>query len=143
MLLLRSMRAFIRLSAIFVLSLSFCSISLTQSESGSICVAPISKELPETAGTPDLSCSLSKLSVKFDGQKAFAWPTRKSVLIDGLDLSARHRVVVYCDGKPQQSFSFRFSEFKAKQLCLFLHDLYKTVQLWEPSQAPWCKCNHF
>jgi hypothetical protein len=61
-------------------------------------------------------------------------------MVDGLDISARHRVVVYCDKKPQQSFSFRFSEFKAKRLCLFLNDLYETVQLWEPSQAPWCKC---
>ena len=140
MLSLRSMHAFSRAGAIFLLSLSFCSTSLTQSESGSICVAPISKDWPKTAGTPDLACSPNKLSVRIDTQKAFVWPTRKSVMIIGLDLSSRHRVVVYCDEKPQQSFSFRYSEFKTKQLCLFLNDLYKTVQLWEPGQAPWCKC---
>lgn len=140
MLSLRSMHAFRRTAAVIALSLSFCSISPAQSEGGSMCIAPISKEWPATAGAPDLACSPSKLSVRIDTPKTFAWPTKKSVMIDGLDLSARHRVVVYCDGKPQQSFSFRFSEFKAKQLCLFLNDLYKTVQLWEPSQAPWCKC---
>jgi hypothetical protein len=134
------MRAFKRTVAIVALLLSFRSMSLTQSETASICVAPISKDWPEPAGTPDLACNSSRLSVRIDTQKVFAWPTRKSVMIDGLDLSARHRVVVYCDEKPQQSFSFRFSEFKAKQLCLFLNDLYKTAQLRDPSQAPWCKC---
>ena len=134
------MNAFRRAAAIFALSLSFCSISLSQSESGSVCVAPISKDWPETAGTPELSCSPSKLSVKIDSQKTVAWPTGKSVLIEGLDVGARHRVVVYCGEKAQQRFSFRFSDFKTKQVCLFLNDLYKTVQLWEPSQAPWCKC---
>src|SRR5882724_2372552 len=134
------MLAFKRTVAIIALLLSFCSMSLSQSETGSICVAPISKDWPETAGTPDLACNPTKLSARIDTQKSFAWPLRKNVIIDGLDLSARHRIVVYCDEKPQQSFSFRFSESKAKQLCLFLNDLYKTVQLWDPSHAPWCKC---
>jgi hypothetical protein len=134
------MNAFRRAAAVFALSLAFSSISFTQSENGSVCVAPISKYWPETAGTPDLSCSPRKLSVRIDTQKAFAWPTSKGVVINGLDLNARHRVVVYCDEKPQQGFSLRFSDFKDRQLCLFLNDLYKTVQLWEPSQAPWCKC---
>src|SRR5215467_11887936 len=134
------MNAFRRPATIFALSLSLCSISLTQSQIGSICVAPLSKDWHEEAGTPELSCSPSKLSVKIDSQKTVAWPTGKSGLIGGLDLAATHRVVVFCGEKPQQSFSFRFSDFKTKQLCLFLNDLYKTVQLWEPNQAPWCKC---
>src|SRR5262249_32071183 len=104
------MKALRPAAALFALSLSFCSISLTQSQSGSICVASTSKDWPETAGTPELSCSPSKLSVKIDGQKTVAWPTGKSVLIEGLDLGARHRVVVYCGEKAQQSFSFRFSD---------------------------------
>jgi hypothetical protein len=124
----------------FTLSVSFCTTSLAQSQSGSICVAPLSKDWPETAGTLGLSCSPNKLSVKIDSQKTVVWPTGKSVLVEGLDLGARHRVVVYCGEKAQQSFNFRFSGFKTKQLCLFLNDLYKTVQLWEPNEAPWCTC---
>jgi hypothetical protein len=49
-------------------------------------------------------------------------------------------VVVLCNHKPLQSFAFLFSEFKTKELCLFLNDLYRTVQLWESKSAPWCKC---
>src|SRR6516225_6891945 len=102
------MSAFRRSAAIFALSLSLCSISLAQSQSGSICVAPLSKDWPETAGTLGLSCSPNKLSVKIDSQKTVVWPTGKSVLVEGLDLRARHRVVVYCGEKAQQSFQFSF-----------------------------------
>ena len=77
--------------------------------------------------------------MEIDAQPVMAWPTKKSVHID-LDVSQAHRVVVFCDGKPQQSFKFRFADFKTPKLCLFINDLYKTVQLWESKDAPWCKC---
>ena len=44
--------------------------------------------------------------------------------------------MVLCNGKPQQSFRFRFSEFKTKELCLFINDLYQTAQLWEARKSP-------
>ena len=119
-----------------------CPMSFAQSEQGSVCVAPVSKGWPQTAGSANLICGSNNFSLKIDSQKVLSWPTKESVKIDGLDISIRHRVVVYCDGKPQQSFSFRFADFKTTELCLFLNDLYKTAQLWDPKQnpAPWCKC---
>lgn len=117
-------------------------VSLAQPENGFICVAPISKDWPATAGLPSLICASNNFSLKIDDQKAFTWPTKESVRIDGLNLGARHRVAIYCDGKPQQSFTFRFSDFKSTELCLFLNDFYKTAQLWDPTtnRAPWCRC---
>jgi len=109
-------------------------------ERGSVCVAPIPKEPPRTAATPDLFCSSGKLSLKIDSLQAVPWPNQKSLKIGDLDLNSAHRVVVLCDGKPQQSFKFRFSEFKTGRMCLFINDLYQTAQLWEPRRAPWCKC---
>ena len=130
-----------KLTAIAILIATLlCPASFSQSERGSVCVAPISEDWQPTAATPDLVCDSKQFSLKIDAQKAFSWPKKDSVKIDGLDFGTRHRVVVYCDGKPQQSFTFRFSEFKTMKLCLFLNDLYKTAQLWEPKQAPWCKC---
>ena len=67
------------------------------------------------------------------------WPTKDGIEID-LNVSATHRVVVFCNGKPQQSFKFRLAEFKSAKLCLFLNDLYRTVQLWESKRSPWCNC---
>ena len=61
------------------------------------------------------------------------------VVISGLDATARHRVIIYRAGKPQQSFGFNFSDLKSNRACLFLNDLYWTAQLWNPKQAPWCK----
>jgi len=125
-----------------LLAALLCPTSFTQSEHGSVCVAPVSEDWPLTQGGGLPICDSNKFSLKVDEQKTFSWPTKESVKIDGLDLSVRHRVVVYCDGKPHQSFTFRFSEFKSRDLCLFINDFYKTVQLWDPKQrpAPWCKC---
>jgi hypothetical protein len=118
-------------------------------ESGSLCVAPV-LEKPDGRSAPGLFCEPEKLSFKIDLQPAASFQLiseqhgkyriGKSLRIDGLDTATRHRVVIYCNGKPQQSFAFRFSDFKTKQLCLFLNDLYKTAQLWEAKQCPWCKC---
>ena len=129
------------LAVLFVAIL--CPASLAQSENGSICMAPVSYDWPPTRSGIILPCNPDKLSLKIDAQKAISWPTKESAKIDDLDLAARHRVVISCGGKPQQSFSFRFSEYKASDLCLFINDLYMTAQLWDPKQnpAPWCKCN--
>jgi len=64
------------------------------------------------------------------------------VKIDALDAAAAHRVVISCNGKPQQSFRFRFSDFKTRELCLFINDFCKTAQLWESKGTPWCKCKY-
>jgi len=69
-----------------------------------------------------------------------SWPLAESLKIDGLDLSVKHRVVVTCGGKAQQSFEFRHSDYKTTKLCLFINDPYKTAQLWDHKASPWCKC---
>jgi hypothetical protein len=110
----------------------------SESGSGSLCIAPARFD-PKNASAPGLYCDAEKFSLKIDAQ-ATAWPLKVSVKLTGLDLSTRHRAIVYCDHKSQQSFSFRFSEYRTKQLCLFLNDLYRTAQLWDAKKAPWCKC---
>lgn len=107
-------------------------------ELGSLCIAPL-LERSDCCGAPDLSCDSEKLSLKID-TKTMPWPIKGSVKIDALDATVQHRVMVLCDGKPQQSFRFRFSEFRSTELCLFLNDLYKTAQLWEVKRCPWWKC---
>jgi hypothetical protein len=106
---------------------------------GSICIAPLDVD-PSKAGTPNLFCDSGNFSLRVDGRQPIRWPRAESLVIDSFDLGGRHRVVVWCDGKPQQSFTFRFSQFKSKQPCLFVNDLSRTVQLWEPRGAAWCKC---
>jgi hypothetical protein len=107
--------------------------------SRSVCIAPL-LEVPDGRSAPGLFCESAKLSLKIDAQPAAAWPIKKSVKVDNLDPVTRHRIVVLCAGKRQQSFTFRFSDFKTGQVCLFLNDLYKTAQLWEAKRCPWCKC---
>ena len=85
-------------------------------------------------------CAGGKLSLRIDRQPIQAWPQSESVRIGGLSTTARHRVFIYRDGKAQQSFTFRFAEFKSNTPCLFLNDPYWTAQLWEGKDAPWCKC---
>ncbi len=129
-----------RISIVIVLLVILLSPALcAESESGSVCISPV-PEKPTNFSAPGLRCDSTKLSVKIDSQQPIPWPIRENVKIDGLEVTATHRVVVFCNGKPQQSFKFRFSEFKTRELCLFINDMYKTAQLWESKGTPWCKC---
>ena len=117
---------------------------LAEADSGSLCIAPArfdpkSRVDPKDGSAPLFYCEPEKLSSKIDAQ-VMAWPLKESAKITGLDLNTRHTVIVLCDHKPQQSFTFRFSQFKTNQLCLFLDGFYRTAQLWEAKRAPWCKC---
>jgi hypothetical protein len=89
---------------------------------------------------PGLNCESEKLSFNVDSLPARAWPVTESVRIDGLRLDVKHRVVLFCNGKAHQSFTFRYSDYRTRKLCLFINDLYKTGPLWEDKQSPWCKC---
>jgi hypothetical protein len=111
-------------------------------ETGTICVAPLPQPVDgrRGAGPETVVCDADKYSVKIDLRQPVSWPIKESAKITGLELAAPHRVVVLCDGKSRQSFKFHFSEFKSQKLCLFLNDLYWTVQLWQDKQCPWCKC---
>lgn len=131
-----------RLAAIaFSIVVLFGATLYAQSEQGSVCVAP-----PPTKDWADTSafgyaCPSGQFSLRIDDRKVLSWSNKESVRTDPLPLTGRHRVVIYCNGKPHQSFTFSFSNFKTKDLCLFLDDTYKTAQLWELKQAPWCKCS--
>ena len=138
-------RGFKKAIALLLMGLSFSPAFSLPRESGTICVAPLPK--PERgpdgmlrAGDPALVCESLKYSFKLDQQQAVPWPATKSLSVKDVSFAGHHRVVVLCGNRPLQSFTFRFSEFKEKKLCLFLNDLYWTVQLWPDKSCPWCKC---
>jgi len=117
--------------------------ALAEADLGSVCVAPMLWE-PQTGDGPRLSapglyCDPTQISLKID-EHVIPSPIKESVKLTGLDVTLRHHVIVFCSHKPQQSFTFRFSDFKAKQLCFFLKSFYMTAQLWEAKRATWCKC---
>ena len=109
-----------------------------QGRSPQLCVAPASGTKPERCA-PGL-CGGGELALQVDNEPQTQWPKSGSIEIGGLNAEVTHRIVVYRGKKPQQSFKFRFSEYKTDRLCLFLNDLYWTAQLWETDRAPWCKC---
>jgi hypothetical protein len=113
-----------------------------QGESGSICIAPLPKPVDgrHAAGGPSAWCSSGKYSFKVDARPTLSWPEKESAKIDKVAFSAPHRIVVFCGGKAMQSFTFVFSDYKSRKLCLFFNDLYWTVQLWDAKRSPWCKC---
>ena len=122
-----------------VILVLLCVPALAELPKGSLCVAAI-PEKPNASSTPGLGCKSGKLSFKVDAMAEKSWPTSESLKIEDLDVMQRHRIVVSCDGKPQQSFRFTYSQFETKKLCLFINDFYKTAQLWDDKSSPWCKC---
>jgi hypothetical protein len=116
----------------------FCTGAYGQSETRSICVAPSSAETPQRCA-PGL-CAGGELSLRIDRLPIQPWPKSESARVSVLNTTKLHRVVIYRAEKAQQSFAFRFFDFKSSSPCLFLNDLYWTAQLWESKKAPWCNC---
>ena len=96
---------------------------------GSVCVAPIPLGPPKTADLPEQVCDSGRISFRIDSEPATLLPRKESKKIEGRDSSAKHRVIVLCDGNAQQSFRFTFETFQSVDLCLFINDLYQTAQL--------------
>jgi hypothetical protein len=129
-----------RATAALLLAIQPVLFAQSQSTARPMCVAPLAPTYGNTAATPELACRPEMLSLKTDGGDSKPWPRRASMKIEGLRLNSQHKVVVLCDGKPQQTFRFKFSQFASSDLCLFVNDLYGTVQLWERRRSPWCRC---
>ena len=105
---------------------------------GTVCVAPNSEPPNHLIGFVG-PYNPATLSVKIDQRQLLLWPRKGSVKIEGLDSAARHLVVVISDGKPVQSFRFRFSQFETTKLCMSF-DGYQGVQLHDDKDSPQCKC---
>jgi hypothetical protein len=113
-----------------------------EKDAGSICVDPLPKPIEgrRAAGRGSVRCDAEKYSFKIDAQPLRPWPKKEAIKIENVDMAAHHRVTVFCGGKAMESATFHFSEIKTRRLCLFLNDLYWTIQIWEAKSAPWCRC---
>ena len=92
---------------------------------------------------PTGDVSSGGLRLKVVKQAAVPWPQRESLKIEGLDLSARHLLVmVDSHGKPEESVWFKFSAFKGNRICMF-YDGYQGIQLkTDGRETPWCRCKY-
>jgi hypothetical protein len=115
----------------------YCPFVHAQTARGTVCVGPISPEMP-TFALPGGIYSPTTLSVRIDKRQPIIGPHKDCIKISNLDLTKRHLVVVSSDGKPIQSLWFRFFEGSA-YLCLDF-DSYDLITLNEKKNAKWCKC---
>ena len=109
-----------------------------EADLGSVFVAAFKPEYGPVAR--EAYCDADKRSFRIDAMQTSPWPNVKSVKFEGLDVTRDHLVAIFCKGKLQQSFRFRFSRYQTSELCLFLGG-YQTAQLAETKRVPWCKCN--
>ena len=106
---------------------------------GHVCVAPY--RVQAEFSSPEIAnCKSENIWLKIDNRPPVRWSHDRSEMLNPRDTSRRHTVAVLCDRKPQQAFFFRFDDVRSDELCLFVNDLYHTVQLWKRSEAPWCAC---
>lgn len=123
--------------AAVVVLISLLSVLLTsgQPETGTLCVIP---DPPGCCDRVTIPFDLKTLMFRIDNGKTTPWPQKPGLKIEGLSLAAQHIVVVYSEGKPLQSFRFRFSDYKKTELCL-LFDGYGGPDLRHMSKLCGCK----
>jgi hypothetical protein len=105
-------------------------------DSGTLCVLPNSAK-PPTRFAPGGEYNPATLTIRIDNREPIPWPHKQLVKIENLTLIGRHIIVLTSDGKPLQSFWFRFSEFKDTRLCVYF-DGYQGVQLADKYSGHWC-----
>jgi hypothetical protein len=125
-----------------ILALLLAQVAMAESGEGTVYVAsraddPFRGQVIPPTGEVDSN----GLQVKVDKRPAVPWPQRKSLKIEGLDITERHLLaVVGAGGKPVESLWFRFSTYKSTNLCMS-YDGYQGVDLKEDTRhTPWCKC---
>lgn len=117
----------------------------TRRGAGTVCVAPATL-LPEGVGVRSLATPTGEprarvFKVQIDGRPAVRVSDKAGVKIGGLALGRRHLVRIYGDGKPLESFRFKFSDYSSRELCLWFKSLYETWSLWEAKDGgAKCRC---
>jgi hypothetical protein len=105
-----------RPSAIALILWLLCPVLVAKPEYGTVCVVWNSTKPPKVISAGG-SYNPATLKLRIDKRPPVLWPHKEDLRIDDLDLTERHLVVI-SDGKPIQSFWFRFSEFNSAELCM-------------------------
>ncbi len=83
-----------------------------QPKTGMLCVIP---DPPGCCDRVTIPFDLKTLMFRIDNGNKTPWPQKPGLKIEGLSLGEKHLVVVYSDGKPMQSFRFRFTDYQATE----------------------------
>jgi hypothetical protein len=119
-------------------------LSILAAETGSVCIASVPIN---TSGTKSMANSTAstvpyEFTVSFNNSKPVTVSHSLPVLVPKLALAKRHRVQIKQAGSLKTSFTFRFSEHKSSNLCLWFNPLYETWSLSTPGKMRWCRCAH-
>ena len=106
----------------------------TETKTGMLCVIP---DPPGCCTRVNIPFDLKTLMFRLDNGRKIPWPQKTGLKVQGLSFEEEHLVVVYSNGKPLQSFRFRFSDYKETELCL-LFDGYGGPDLRQ--KRKWCGC---
>lgn len=106
-----------------------------ESKTGTLCVIP---DPPGCCKLVTIPFDLKTLMFSIDKGNKTPWPQKVGLKIEGLSLREKHLIVVYSEGKSIQSFLFRFTDYKATELCL-LFDGYGGADLRHMSKLCGCK----
>ena len=122
-------------SVVLLISLLSALPTSAESKTGMLCVIP---DPPGCCDRVSIPFDLKTLMFRIDNGNKTPWPQKVGLKVEGLSLGEKHLVVVYSDGKPIQSFRFRFTDYKETELCL-LFDGYGGPDLRHMSKLCDCK----
>jgi hypothetical protein len=110
---------------------------------GSICIAPLDRPTSgeKSLANPAGGNPISTYSIQVGKMSPVVASNDRPVRISSIATGRKHLVKIVGDGKVVESFWFSFSQFKAKDLCLFFNSLYQTWSLWDGKEGrAICKC---
>jgi hypothetical protein len=129
----------VRAVSALLLCIAVCPALAAQPQSGSVCVAPNPRN-PWQIDQVGNGYNPAALMFRIDRRSPIRWPRKACAKIGDLDLKEPHLITIMSDGKPYQSFHFRFSEYKTTQLCLLFDGIGLPELKDDTRYTPLCTC---
>jgi len=132
-------RVLLALVAMLVVQQSAAAQSSPSPAAGSLCVLPHVKKADALRQSPSVPPAAETYSLRLDDGKWVALSAKSPVLLAGIPLSGRHKVLIRGDEKPFSAFSFTFDELHTTDACLSQSPLY-LVWRYHPSATSYAPC---
>jgi len=113
-------------------------------DKGSVCIADVPVATPGEKSLYNAAASDAPydFTVRIGDRPPVATSHDQSVLVQGLAISAAHRVVIKRNGKPFASFLLRIADYKSEAVCMWFGPFYESWSVWPMAEAKHiCACD--
>lgn len=113
-------------------------------DKGAVCIADVPAATPGEKSLHNAAASDAPydFTVRIGDRPPVATSHDRSVLVQGLSISAAQRLVIKRNGKPFASFLLRIADYNSEAVCMWFGPFYESWSVWPMAEAKHiCACD--